>query len=714
MYSREDRYGNPLGRMEMLGEEEDGGDCSNTGVNNFGIGNSVHVSEEDGNSCPVEEQGIEAPVQLSAGFTAALENRMESNILWVDFHHDGAACEPQSGLEFETKEDAYSFYREYARSVGFGITIKASRRSKKSGNFIDVKIACSRFGIKRESDAALNPRFCPKTDCKAGMHIKRREDGMWVIHSFVKEHNHEICPDDFYQSIRGTSKQFGGATYLKKDLQLVLTEEDVQVMLENFINMQDEIPNFFYSIDFNHGKCLRNVLWIDPRAAYNYDKFCDVVFFDTFYVSNKYHIPFVPIVGVNNHCQYILLGSALVGNQTTSTYTWVMQTWLRAVGGKFPRVIITDQGKSLEEAVAKSFPEARHCFCLWHVLRKVPENLGYVIDKHEDFWKVFDECVNHSLTAEQFENEWEKLVVKFELGENDWVCSLYENRRKWVAAYMQDIFLAGLSTPLRSKSISTFFDKYIWKETTMKEFMEKFKLYLHESYKMEVDACAKSCGLQPTLKSFSSFEKQMSTVYTSTVFKQFQDEVLGIESCRLLGSEFDMGGRFQVEDLGEDKKFIVHWNENKLEICCLCRLFDYKGFLCRHAMLVLHTLGISSIPPKYVVKHWTNNANIRGTSDVISSDSSCSLQRFNDLSRRAIKLGHAASFSQEAYDIAFEALQEALRHCVGMNNSARNPKFMCPSIIESTSMITQGYSYAVCENLENVLEQSSAKKYKKQ
>nr|GLL23116.1 protein FAR1-RELATED SEQUENCE 2-like isoform X4 [Ipomoea trifida] len=94
--------------------------------------------------------------------------------------------EPRKDLEFETKEAAYSFYREYARSVGFGITIKASRRSKKSGKFIDVKIVCSRFGTKRDSDKAVNSRSCPKTDCKAGegssspsMLCTRRKDCSW-------------------------------------------------------------------------------------------------------------------------------------------------------------------------------------------------------------------------------------------------------------------------------------------------------------------------------------------------------------------------------------------------------------------------------------------------------------------------------------------------------------------------------------------------------
>ncbi|KAL3585109.1 hypothetical protein D5086_011976 [Populus alba] len=118
--------------------------------------------------------------------------------------------EPLSGMEFESHGAAYSFYQEYARSMGFNTAIQNSRRSKTSREFIDAKFACSRYGTKREYDKSFNRprsrqtkqdpengtgrRSCSKTDCKASMHVKRRSDGKWVIHSFVKEHNHELLP----------------------------------------------------------------------------------------------------------------------------------------------------------------------------------------------------------------------------------------------------------------------------------------------------------------------------------------------------------------------------------------------------------------------------------------------------------------------------------------------------------------------------------------
>ncbi|GAY32514.1 hypothetical protein CUMW_002730 [Citrus unshiu] len=135
----------------------------------------VDVDNGDGNSPRIGEYVEECGPSASER-VAGSGNQVDLSVVGANVHK-GVMCEPQNGLEFESKEAAYSFYREYARSVGFGITIKASRRSKKSGKFIDVKIACSRFGSKRESSTTTNARSSfPKTGCNAGMHMKRRPD----------------------------------------------------------------------------------------------------------------------------------------------------------------------------------------------------------------------------------------------------------------------------------------------------------------------------------------------------------------------------------------------------------------------------------------------------------------------------------------------------------------------------------------------------------
>lgn len=663
----------------------------------------IDAEDSEGNPPTTNEHEEEAcEPNLIESFSGS-EDQADVTTLEADVCK-GTIFEPQNGLEFESKEAAYSFYREYARSVGFGITIISSRRSKKSGKFIDVKVACSRFGSKRESNTTLNPRSCPKTGCKARMHMKRRQDEKWIIHSFVREHNHEICPDDFYHAIKGRNKQSGAVACQKKGLQLALDEKDVQLLLDHFMCMQAENPGFFYAIDLDSEKHARSVFWVDAKGKHNYSHFGDVVFFDTFSVTNKYKIPYIPIIGVNNHFQYLLLGCAIIGDNTTSAFVWLMRSWLKAMGGQAPKVIITDQDKVLNEAVADVFPDSRHCFCLWHVLSKFSENFGCTINQNENFMTKFNKCIYRSWTKEKFEKRWSRIVDKFELKEHEWFLSLYNDRKKWVPTYMQDTFLAGISTTERSGSIASSFDKFIHKEATFKEFIEQFKSFLLELYEMEAKADFETKNKQPELRSLSAFEKQMSMIYTDTIFKKFQIEILGVVSCHLeKESEDEDTIVFRVDDFEERRNFFVAWNKRVCDVCCLCRSFEYEGFLCKHAILVLQMSGVSDIPSHYILKRWTKEAKIRQNLGEISNRLHYRTQRFNDLCKRAIKLGEEGSLSEEVFNIAQQALEEALKHCVGVNNAAK-------SVFEPNTLSVHGFLDNEAENYWNTTAKSSKKK----
>ncbi|KAF8408601.1 hypothetical protein HHK36_004664 [Tetracentron sinense] len=624
---------------------------------------------------------------------------------------EDAIFEPCTGMIFGTNEEAYSFYQEYAKSTGFSTTIKNSRRSRASREFIDAKFACSRYRSKRDSIKAINRRPCVKTFCEASMHVKRRKDGKWLIHSFIKEHNHELLPaqDYYFQRHRSInpigksnidtphvvgvqtkkiyvemSRQTDGSqnvgmltndigNQFDKGRHLVFDAGDAQVMLEHFIHMQNENSNFFYAVDVSEEQRLRNVFWVDAKSRCDYVNFGDVVSFDTTYVKNKYKMPFALFVGVNHHFQFVLLGCALIADETTSTFVWLMQTWLRAMGGRAPRVILTDQDKAMKVAVAEVFPDVRHCFSLWYILRKIPENLCQVTRRHEDFMAKFNKCIYRSWTDEQFEKKWQKMVDRFELEENEWIRSLYEDREQWVPTYMRNTFFAGMSTIQRSDSINSFFDKYVHRKTTLKEFVEQYEAILRDIYEEEGKADFDTWHKQPALRSPSPFEKQMSTLYTPAVFKKFQFEVLGAVACHpKIEKEDDTTITFRVQDFEESQDFIVAWDETKSEVSCLCRSFEYKGFLCRHALIVLQISGLSDIPSQYILKRWTKNAKSRHTIRYRLESVQSRVERYNDICQRAIKLGEEGSLSQESYNIAFRALAEGLNQCVTMKNNVQS------------------------------------------
>ncbi|KAI9197799.1 hypothetical protein LWI28_004751 [Acer negundo] len=591
--------------------------------------------------------------------------------------------EPREGMDFESKEEAFSFYKEYAMSVGFATIIKASRRSRISGKFIDAKFVCTRYGNKREpstaetAEAVTNSdsmtsipikkkrgrinRSWSKTDCKASMHVKRRqEDGRWVIRSFIKEHNHEIFPDQAYyfrghrnldlgnsnvdalHAIRDRTKRLfvamsrksGGYKKLENQKgsvtnqlhsaqHLALDEGNAQVMLDHFINMQDENPNFFYAIDLNEEQRLRNVFWVDAKSRLDFGNFGDVVYFDTAYIKNEYKLPFAPFIGVNHHFQFLLLGCALLADETKSTYVWLMRAWLRAMGGHAPNVILTDQDKTLKEAIAEVFPDSRHCFCLWHIFSKIPEKLSFVM-RHDNFMTKFNKCIFKSCTNEQFEKRWWKIVDRFNLRNDMWFQSLYEDREHWIPTFMKDIFLAGMSTTQRSESINSFFDKYIQRKTTLKEFLDQYKAILQEKCEEEAKADFETRHKQPGLKSPSPFGKQMASLYTHAILRNF-----------------------------------------------------------RHVMIVLQMFGVHSIPSQYILTRWTKDAKSKQTGRDPSDVAKSRVQRYNDLCQLAFKLGDEGSLTQESYSIVLNALEEALRKCESVNNSIQ-------SVMDSTSPSTQG------------------------
>ncbi|ESW15091.1 hypothetical protein PHAVU_007G043200 [Phaseolus vulgaris] len=617
--------------------------------------------------------------------------------------------EPHNGIEFESHEAAYLFYQEYAKSMGFTTSIKNSRRSKKTKEFIDAKFACSRYGVTPETDSGSSRRpSVKKTDCKACMHVKRKADGKWIIHEFIKEHNHELLPalayhfrihrnvklaeknniDILHAVSERTrkmyvemSRQSGGCQNIGSFLSdinyqfdrgqyLALEEGDAQIMLEYFKHVQKESPNFFYSIDLNEEQRLRNLFWIDAKSINDYLSFNDVVSFDTTYIKSNDKLPFAPFVGVNHHSQPILLGCALVADETKPTFVWLMKTWLRAMGGKAPKVIITDQDKALKAAIEEVFPNVRHCFSLCHILERIPENLSFVIKQHNNFLPKFNKCIFKSWTDEQFDMRWWKMVSICELQDDIWFQSLYEDRKKWVPTYMGDAFLAGMSTPQRSESTSSFFDKYIHKKITLKEFVKQYGTILQNRYDEEAIADFESLHKQPALKSPSPWEKQMSTVYTHAIFKKFQVEVLGVAGCQSRIEDGDgTVAKFIVQDYEKDEEFLVTWNEMSSEVSCFCRLFEYKGFLCRHALSVLQRCGCSSVPSHYILKRWTKDAKIKESMADRTRRIQTRVQRYNDLCKRAIDLSEEGSLSEENYSVVFRALVDALKNCVLVNNS---------------------------------------------
>ena len=79
---------------------------------------------------------------------------------------------------------------------------------------------------------------------------------------------------------------------------------------------------------------LSNIFWADSTSRMDYSCFVDVLVFDLTYKTNTYKMPFIIFVGINHHYSTTVFGCALVADETSDNYEWVLNVFLHAMGEK--------------------------------------------------------------------------------------------------------------------------------------------------------------------------------------------------------------------------------------------------------------------------------------------------------------------------------------------------------------------------------------------
>ena len=87
---------------------------------------------------------------------------------------------------------------------------------------------------------------------------------------------------------------------------------------------------------------MNGLFWSDAQSRLDYEAFGDVLVFDSTYRTNRYNLPFVPFVGLNQHRSTVIFGCGIISRETTQAYEWLLKTFLAAMSQKHPVSVITD------------------------------------------------------------------------------------------------------------------------------------------------------------------------------------------------------------------------------------------------------------------------------------------------------------------------------------------------------------------------------------
>ncbi|XP_042398945.1 protein FAR-RED IMPAIRED RESPONSE 1-like [Zingiber officinale] len=245
-------------------------------------------------------------------------------------------------------------------------------------------------------------------------------------------------------------------------------------------------------------------------------------------------------------------------------------------------------------------------------MKKLPAKLGGHA-QYKTIKKQLKNIVYNSLTIDECDENWLKMIEEFNLENNDWLKSLHKERNKWIPVYVKDKFWAGMSTSQRSESMNAFFDDYIHSKTSLKQFVEQYDSALKKKIENEKHMDFVSFNsIMPVILGHP-IERQFQNAYTNNLFKLFQDEIRGLMFCNAsLLKEEGTTLVFEVVEtmLGKNGEpvrevsFRVHYTELHCQLKCVCRLFEFRGILCRHVINVLIRMKVIEVPMNYIMDRW--------------------------------------------------------------------------------------------------------------
>ncbi|XP_021730514.1 protein FAR1-RELATED SEQUENCE 5-like [Chenopodium quinoa] len=404
---------------------------------------------------------------------------------------------PAIGMKFNNLEEGLEFYKRYAFVAGFNTRKSTTKRQRRSKELKSQYILCNKEGYKEkrkptvekdlnnnegesneEKTSIKRKRLVTRVGCKAHIVIKHCDDNKFIVSQFHEGHTHplytpscnlfqkegrkmnilhkkiivdnskvNIGPVTTFRMMKeivggydniGASKQ--DFKKIHRDLKAYIQGSDAQMFVDNFTNKKLMWSAFFFDFEMDEDYCLCRALWDDPLCKKSYALFGDMVSFDTTYQTNRYNMVFTPFIGVDHHKSCITFAAGFIAKEDIVSFEWLFRSFLKAMGGNEPNCMITDQDPAMKIAVKSVFNKTEHRFCMWHIMKKLPDKVEKSIMQEETgFLKKLCACVWHlEIEPVEFEERWNKVLVEYHLEEHEWLGYMYKIRNNWIPAYFRD------------------------------------------------------------------------------------------------------------------------------------------------------------------------------------------------------------------------------------------------------------------------------------
>ena len=253
-------------------------------------------------------------------------------------------------------------------------------------------------------------RTSAKTDCPFKLNY-RSQAGSGMYHftsNHCLSHNHPMDAEstvitalarrftptqvDLISSLRALNVPVGQiVAELRKSTKAIILNKDVYNALQrgprqqidgqsqvlDLLDALDGNENFVYNVKADEDCQLILLIFAEKSSLARFSQMSFVLLMDATYKTNRYNMPLL-ISSVDPFGRSYIVACCLLRNESTSVYDMALASFKELFGPEtpIPDVIITDQARSLMNALNPQFPGTAHQLCRWHLKENVKKNFA--------------------------------------------------------------------------------------------------------------------------------------------------------------------------------------------------------------------------------------------------------------------------------------------------------------------------------------------------
>ncbi|KAK4846609.1 hypothetical protein QYF36_019816 [Acer negundo] len=465
-----------------------------------------------------------------------------------------AVFTPYVGQIFKSDEEAFEYYSNFARKNGFSIRKARSTESQNLGIY-RRDFVCYRnvhnHELLEDDQVRLLPAYRKIQEAdqerilllsKVGFPVNRIVKVL-ELEKGVQPGQLPFIEKDVRNFVRTCKK-----TVQENDALLTeKRENDTLELLEACKSMVERDADFVYDYTTDENDKVENIAWSHGDSIRAYSLFGDVVTFDTTYRSITYGLLLGVWFGMDNHGETISFGCVLLQDESSQSFIWALQTFVRFMRGSCPQTILTDIDSGLRDEFKAEF----NMLC-------------------------------HLEGVEAFEHQWNLLVARFGLVSDKHIALLSSYRASWPFSYIRGYFLAWTMTIEFSQSLETFLKRILSGQTCLQVFFE------------QVRAAANFGNL-------SREGMQYMHIKTCMPIEEHARSILTPYAFRVIQHEIELSMQYATRMDGE---YLVIWIPEDEQIHCSCKEFEHSGILYRHSLRVFSIKNYFQLPEKYLLLRW--------------------------------------------------------------------------------------------------------------